>query len=272
MRNQDTVLSTETHGLKDGRTLAYTSCGAADGFPIIVNHGTPGSRLFATVLSEVASEQGVRLITPDRPGYGRSSPPPQDWTWHGWQSDLAELLDAESIDRAAILGFSGGGPFALAAATSEWASRVAVVGTVVPPADTALQKLSRIPFATRVVFRVSNVLASVAGPETVVKQYTDQSVAAPMSQAIADDFHEALRQGAKAVSRESRAFATDSIEPERVSLPVRAWHGARDENAPLSPVQTFMTETEGTLVTADTDHLGMLLEYQRDVFRWLTGN
>jgi pimeloyl-ACP methyl ester carboxylesterase len=139
--------------------------------------------LFAAVLSEVASEQGVRLITPDRPGYGDSSPPPRNWTWRDWQTDLTEVLDAEAIDRAALLGFSGGGPFALAAATSEWASRVGVIGTVIPPADTALGKLSRIPFATRVVFRLSNVLASVAGPKTVVKQYTDRPVSPTVSQA-----------------------------------------------------------------------------------------
>jgi pimeloyl-ACP methyl ester carboxylesterase len=270
MRNQNIVLPTETYTLKDGRTLAYTSCGAPDGFPVIVHHGTPGSRLFAAVLSDVASEQGVRLITPDRPGYGRSSPPPQDWTWRDWQTDLTELLDAETIDRAAILGFSGGGPFALAAATSGWASRVGVVGTVIPPADTALQKLSKIPFAIRVIFRVSNVLASISGPETVIKQYTDQSVAAPVFQAIAEDFHEALQQGARAITRENRSFASGSIEPGQLSIPIRAWHGIGDENAPLSPVQTFMSDTEGTMVTTDTDHLGTLLEYQRDVFRWLT--
>jgi pimeloyl-ACP methyl ester carboxylesterase len=271
MRNQEIGLATETHILEDGRRLAYTISGAEDGFPVVVHHGTPGSRLFAAVLSEVASEQGVRLITPDRPGYGDSSPPPRNWTWRDWQTDLTEVLDAEAIDRAALLGFSGGGPFALAAATSEWASRVGVIGTVIPPADTALGKLSRIPFATRVVFRLSNVLASVAGPKTVVKQYTDRSVSPTVSQAIAEDFHEALRQGTKAITRESRTFATDSIEPGQPSTPIRAWHGTQDEKAPLSPVRAFIAKTEGRLITDETDHLGTLLEYQRDVFKWLTG-
>ena len=164
MNNQNTSLSTETCVSEDGRKIAYTLCGDRDGFPVIVHHGTPGSRLFAAVLSDVASEHGVRLITPDRPGYGRSSPPPQDWTWRDWQTDLTELLHAEAIDRAALLGFSGGGPFALAAATCEWASRVGVVGTVIPPADTPLAKLSKVPFAVRALFRASTVLASVTGP------------------------------------------------------------------------------------------------------------
>jgi pimeloyl-ACP methyl ester carboxylesterase len=272
MNNQNTSLSTETCVSEDGRKIAYTLCGDRDGFPVIVHHGTPGSRLFAAVLSDVAREKGIRLITPDRPGYGLSAPPPEDWTWDDWPTDLTNLLHAEGIDRAALLGFSGGGPFALTAATSEWATRVGVVGTVVPPADTPLAKLSRIPFAVRVLFRASRVLASVAGPEIVVKQYTDRSVLKPVSQVIANDFHEALQQGAKAVARENRLFATGSIESGRLSIPIRAWHGIRDENAPLSAVQTLMANEEGTLISAETDHLGTLLEYQRDVFRWLAAD
>jgi pimeloyl-ACP methyl ester carboxylesterase len=270
MSNQNITLSTGTQTLEDGRTLAYTSGGAADGFPVIVHHGTPGSRLFAAMLSDVAIEQGIRLITPDRPGYGRSSPPPTDWTWHDWQTDLTELLQAEAIDRAALLGFSGGGPFALAAATSEWASRVGVVSTVIPPADTTLTRLSKLPFILRVLFRVSSVLASVAGPEMVVKQYTDRPVSEPVSEAIAEDFHEGIQQDAKAIARENRLFASDSIQTQQLSVSVRAWHGTQDENAPLSPVQAFMTDVEGTLVSSETDHLGTLLEHQRDVFRWLS--
>jgi pimeloyl-ACP methyl ester carboxylesterase len=226
--------------------------------------------LFAAVLSDVAREQGVRLITPDRPGYGLSAPPPDGWTWSDWQTDLTDLLHAEGIDRAALLGFSGGGPFALAAATSEWATRVGVVGTVVPPADTPLAKLSKVPFAVRALFRASSVLASVTGPGTVVEQYTDRSVSMSVAQAIADDFHEALRKGAKAVARENRSFATGSIDPARLSVPIRAWHGTRDDNAPLSPVRTLMEDAEGTLISSDTDHLGTLLERQRDVLGWLT--
>jgi pimeloyl-ACP methyl ester carboxylesterase len=270
MRDQNIALSTETLTLTDGRTLAYTSSGTADGSPVIVHHGTPGSRLFAAVFSDVASEQGIRLITPDRPGYGRSSPPPSDWTWRDWQTDLSELVHAEAIDQAALLGFSGGGPFALAAATSGWVSRVGVVSTVIPPANTALTRLSKHPFALRVLFRAASVLASVAGPKAVVTQYTDRSVSDSVSKAIAEDFHEALQQGAKAIVRENRLFASDSIQPQQLSVPVRAWHGTRDENAPLPPVQAFMTAMQGALVSSETDHFGTLLEYQRNVFTWLT--
>jgi pimeloyl-ACP methyl ester carboxylesterase len=86
---------------------------------VVVRHGIPGLRLFAALLADVAADAGVRLLVPDRPGYGRFSPPPDGWTWWDWLTDLSTVLDAESVEWTAVLGFSGGGPFALAAATGD---------------------------------------------------------------------------------------------------------------------------------------------------------
>jgi pimeloyl-ACP methyl ester carboxylesterase len=265
------ALSTETCTLSDGRTLAYTVGGDEDGTPVVAHHGTPGSRLFASLLSDAAAAAGVRLLTPDRPGYGRSSPPPDEWSWRDWRSDVAALLDAESVDRCAVVGFSGGGPFALAAAASDRVRRVGLVSAVVPPADIGLVKLSRIPFAIRLLFRLSSAFASVAGPDAVVGQYTDRSVPAAVSKAVADDFHEALRRGATAVARENRSFANEWAGIDRLSVPVRAWHGTRDENAPLPAVRAFADESDATLTVAETDHLGTLLARRDEVLRWLSG-
>jgi pimeloyl-ACP methyl ester carboxylesterase len=269
MAKQMTAPSTETYTLDTGRTLAYTCSGASEGVPVVAHHGTPGSRLFAALLSDVATAEGIRLIVPDRPGYGRSSPPPDDWTWWDWQSDLSELLHSMSIDRAAVLGFSGGGPFAVAAATSEWATRLGLVSTVVPPAENSLATLSKIPFAVRLLFRVSSAIAAITGPEAVVRQYTDRSVSDALAHAVAEDFHEALRQDARAVERENRLFATRTLDPKRVAVPIRAWHGTRDENTPLAPVRSFVKPADGSLVTPETDHLGTVLDYRADVIRWL---
>lgn len=41
-------------------------------------------------------------------------------------------------------------------------------------------------------------------------------------------------------------------------------------NTPISPVESFIEKTGSTVTTADTDHLGMLLDYQQDVLCWLT--
>lgn len=269
MTAQNAALRTEECTLPDGRTLAYTTAGAPRGRPVIAHHGTPGSRLFAALLSEPAADSGVRLVVPDRPGYGRSSPPPRGWTWRDWEDDLVELLAAESIHQCAVLGFSGGGPFALAAANGDRATRLGLVSTVVPPARNRLATLSTVPGALRVLFRLSKTVASITGPDAVVGQYTDRSVSDPVATAVSDDFHEALRQGTRAVARETRLFARESLEPGQVDVPVRAWHGTRDENTPLSPVREVTRGIDGTLVTPDTDHLGTLLDCRDDALRWL---
>jgi pimeloyl-ACP methyl ester carboxylesterase len=266
---RDTELSTETCTLADGRTLAYAVAGGAGGTPVVAHHGTPGSRLFASLLAEAAAERGVRLLVPDRPGYGRSSPPPDDWHRQDWRRDVAALLDAESVERCGVLGFSGGGPYALAAAASDRVARVGLVGTVVPPADVAVVRLSRIPLAVRALFRLAGAYASVAGPEAVVGQYTDRSVSPAVSRAVADDVREALRQGARAVARENRSFAGEWTGIERASGPVRAWHGTRDENAPLSAVRDFASGNDVRLTVTETDHLATLLDRRGEALRWL---
>src|SRR5690242_16188951 len=77
----------------------------------------------------MAKAHGVRLIAPTRPGYGDStlSPPGLART----APDTVELADQLGLDRFALVGSSGGGPFALAvaAAAPERVSAVAVLGS-----------------------------------------------------------------------------------------------------------------------------------------------
>lgn len=265
-------LRTRECTLSDGRTLAYTIAGTQGGRPVIAHHGTPGSRLFAAVCSSAAAAEDARLIVPDRPGYGKSSPPPEGWSWEEWRRELCDLLDAEGIERAPLVGFSGGGPFALAAATGDRVMRVGVVSTVVPPASNVLARLAAVPAALRVLFRVAVPLARVRGSEALLRQLTNQPVSGDLERAVEDDFFEAFRQGSKAAVRETRLFADNSFDAPPTDLPVRAWHGTEDDNAPYAPVQSFFRETDATLVTTENDHLGTLLDCQREVFDWVTSS
>jgi len=65
---------------------------------------------------EDATERaGVRLIVIDRPGYGMSSPRPGR-TLRDWASDYVEWTDLVGLPPCPIVGWSGGGPYALACA------------------------------------------------------------------------------------------------------------------------------------------------------------
>src|SRR5436190_23987660 len=101
--------------LPDGRSLAYTDCGAPAGPLVVYFHGAPTSRLDLIGFEESFSAFGVRVVSPDRPGYGRSSPRPGRG-FNDWAHDVAALADHLGVERFAVMGLSSGGPYAVACA------------------------------------------------------------------------------------------------------------------------------------------------------------
>ncbi|PZD96874.1 alpha/beta hydrolase [Paenibacillus sambharensis] len=101
--------------LRDGRSLAYTENGTPDGYPILLFHGTPGSRVWFTEADDTALRLGCRLIAFDRPGYGRSDPKPGR-TVLDWADDTAEAAAQLGLGEYSVLGVSGGGAYAAACA------------------------------------------------------------------------------------------------------------------------------------------------------------
>jgi pimeloyl-ACP methyl ester carboxylesterase len=109
----------------DGRKLAWTENGARDGRPVLVLHGSPGCRLSRHGDSARLDALGIRQISYDRPGYGASDPLPGR-NVRDAVDDIQAVLDAAGVERAGIIGTSGGGPHALAVATA-LASRATLV-------------------------------------------------------------------------------------------------------------------------------------------------
>src|SRR6201993_1539648 len=91
--------------LRDGRRLSYAQYGDPDGFPILNAHGGLACRLDVAAAAPAAERCGVRLISPDRPGVGRSDPQPGR-TILDWTLDATELLDRLQVDRFGVLGWS----------------------------------------------------------------------------------------------------------------------------------------------------------------------
>ena len=99
----------------DGRVLAVQEAGDPAGRPVLVQGGTPGSRLLYAPHARDAAERGLRLIGYDRPGYGGSSPRPGR-TVADCAGDVRAICAELGIDRLAMWGASGGGPHVLACA------------------------------------------------------------------------------------------------------------------------------------------------------------
>jgi pimeloyl-ACP methyl ester carboxylesterase len=240
--------------LRDGRQLGYAEYGDRAGRPLIALHGTPGSRLMLRVADEQARRLGIHLIAPDRPGFGLSDPKPGRRLLD-WPDDLAELADALGIGRFALVGISGGGPYAGACAR-RLPVRLASVGIVSglgPLSDPAilrgLKREHRLSIGlARNAPWLLHALAALARrrwnnhPETLFARLrtrmpaVDQAIIGrPEVQAnLVLSFREAFRRGGRAVAEELHLFTHPwGFRLEEVSVPVRLWHGDADTVVPV---------------------------------------
>ncbi len=112
----DTVREVEVRA-PDGRQLAVQDRGPRDGPAVIAHHGTPSCRLDVPGGMDAPWSVGVRVVTFDRPGYGRSTSMPGRRVADA-ATDTRAVADALGLDRFGVIGVSGGGPHALAAAAA----------------------------------------------------------------------------------------------------------------------------------------------------------
>ena len=129
-----------------GRRLTWAEYGDPDGEVVFYFSGGDSSRLEGRCLDAAAQSLGVRVIAPDRPGFGGSDPVP-DRTLGDWADDVAALADAVEARAFSVVGLSGGGPHALATA---WAlptrvRSVVVVASAPAPAPRSASHGYRVP-------------------------------------------------------------------------------------------------------------------------------
>ncbi|KYK57205.1 hypothetical protein DCS_04212 [Drechmeria coniospora] len=105
----------QTFRLPDGRLLGFAEYGCPDGKPLLYFHGYPSSRFEAKPVDDLARKMGVRFISLERPGFGLSSPQPHRRLLD-WPVDVERFAKDKGLDRFAVMGLSGGGPYALACA------------------------------------------------------------------------------------------------------------------------------------------------------------
>ncbi|HEU5153015.1 MAG TPA: alpha/beta hydrolase [Iamia sp.] len=172
----------------DGRVLAVDDVGDPAGGPVLYLHGTPDSRLSRHPDDAVTAAAGVRLLAVDRPGIGRSTAHPGR-TLGSVADDLAAVLDAAGVARAAVLAWSAGAPFAVALAARH-PGRVSALGLVAPLvpitayADTAVSAAAgpgRQLFAEMAAEMAPEVVAAEVAPYLLADPATPEAVAEQMA-------------------------------------------------------------------------------------------
>jgi pimeloyl-ACP methyl ester carboxylesterase len=100
---------------RDGRQIALFLKGPAGGVPIFSYHGNPGGRFTVHPSYEELEDLNVRIIAPDREGFGCSDRH-RKLSVADTANDFEDTLSVLGIEKAGILARSGSVPFALGCA------------------------------------------------------------------------------------------------------------------------------------------------------------
>lgn len=239
--------------LPDGRDLGWLELGDPADAPVFAFHGTPGSRLQLEIDDAPIRAAGLRLLCPDRPGYGLSTFQPGR-RLVDWPTDVAFLADHLGIDRFAVMGISGGGPHSAvcAALLGGRVSSAVIVSGVGPLADPrAVEGMMRSNqiFAALArrrsrVLRVALKLQVDAGRrwpdralDLMIKQLPPPDVAVlsrpEVRELFARDFVRSSRTTGAAAVQDFELFATDwGFDLGAIEVPVHIWQGDADRNVP----------------------------------------
>ena len=252
----------DTHQVRlaDGRAMAYADHGDPAGPVVLTCVGTPDSRLLEQRLVEVVEQLGVRIVVPDRPGFGRSDPLPGR-TLTGWPSDVAELMDALGVDRFAVVGGSGGGPYAVACGVL-LADRVSAVALLAPAAPRAAPAHGFVPRAEaalrsrgqRLAWLVNNdpegLFAFLAPQESEPDRQAHATLRLQEKEEVLANLREAFRQGTDAYVADHLICASDwgDLLP-RLTRPTRIWQGTHDNNVPAEATRWLAERIPGATLT-----------------------
>ena len=227
------------------------------GTPVLYLHGGGDSRLSRHPDDSIAAGLGVRLLAVDRCG-----PAVRGRTLRSCAEDVVVALP---VERFSVIGWSAGGPHALAVAAvaPERVARVALVGSMPPP-----DGVRALPRDVQNVMRVARVAPRVAarGLEAWGKRPTPPTGDVVTDEAYARGRLESFRYGGLWLARElaylGRPWGFDLAD---VRAPVTLWWGSRDVVCPPSIGEAFATRlAQAELRLVDGNHQ-LLFSRWRDI-------
>lgn len=274
--------SMQTLKLRDGRRLGFAQFGPDGGFPVLYFHGWPGSRLEAGFFHV----PGVQLIGVDRPGYGLSDPH-AGRTLTDFPRDVAQLADHLRLKKFAIVGMSGGGPYAAACAhyLKDRVTKVAIIAGLGPPEAPGmgssrvglLLDLGQRPLASVLLLNVMRRLIHDKRAEKhfhrikqrVPRATRDHEAMTPdFLQMLLSSVREGLRSSAKGPTSDARIYGERwPFALADIRVPVRIWHGTADMQVPVSigrHYEKFIPTARGTFPDGE-GHVSIVVNHLESI-------
>jgi len=267
--------------LRDGKVLADAKYGAPSGNVLFYFHGGADSRLEARFLAKPAERAGVRLIGVDRPGMGRSQLQAGRRVVD-WPNDVVELADALGIDRFAMVGISGGGPYALACAykiperllacgivAGEWHNRHAfsfltqfLPWLLIPPLGYFFRDEEH---ARKAMLRLTPHFPEIDRKSLALPEITDL---------LTTSFVEAFRQGVKGPAYDATVVRHPwGFELEAITFPkLYLWHGQLDSDVPVAMGRALANRVAHCRATfyPDEGHISLIVNHREEIVTTLT--
>jgi pimeloyl-ACP methyl ester carboxylesterase len=283
-----------------GRQLGVIEYGDPHGFPVFYFHGLPVCRYEASILSDHASRSHCRLIAVDRPGIGLSSPQ-AGRTFLDWADDVSNLassvIEEKDFKKSfSILGYSSGGPYAVACAhrlRSAGLTRVAVVSGV----KLRSPAFSQVPdgmggrlialrrkhprLARMMVNRFANLCRR--RPNVAIRKMTKRMARADQRlfsncvyrAAFLRGVHESMRQGPDGILEEGLLLGSCwKIPLCEITLPMSIWHGACDKTIPVAVGHKLAEQIPQSQLTvaANEGHVSLLRTFGYEILSWLNSS
>jgi pimeloyl-ACP methyl ester carboxylesterase len=256
-----------TLALRDGRTLAWDEMGDPTGTPVLFFHGTPGSRHQVLVGGEPATSAKVRVIAPDRPGYGSSTFAPHR-RLVDWADDVAALADHLGLERFGVLGISGGGPHAAvcAARLGDRVTGLGLLSSVAPmqargteagmmPVNRGFTRLAR--GRAHAINRLPFGLMAWLGrrmPDRLLAQVGKMAPPPDREVLRRPDVHAAMRHDlasasvttGRAAAQDFELFTRDwGFRLEDIAVPTDVWQADADVNVPAEHARRLAAAIPG---------------------------
>lgn len=279
-----------------GRTLAVEDAGDPAARVVLVHGGTPNSRhLYGRSVADAAG-RGLRLISYDRPGYGGSTPHP-GYSVADCAGDVRAICAALEIDRLAMWGISGGGPYLLACAAL-LPDLVAAAASLASPAPYGAEGLdwfagmeqddianNRLLLTDPVAARAKTdkdreeaLATSASDLAQALESFLSPADAAVLNGEMAEFLtycdHEGLAPGSQGWWDDSRAHVRPwGFQLSDISIPVLLLHGRQDKFVPFGHGQWLADHIPGVeaRLLDDDGHLTLLEHRVSDVHSWLSG-